>query len=74
MIAIVACSGRGMAADAEYQTHDKPMPNSVLDEQGSLESTLGTEDSPYWLLPRVTELKDLYWDKATLILNHAAIT
>ena len=69
LIAAVTCPAQVMAADAEYQTHDKPMPNSVLDEQGSLESTLGTEDSPYWLLPRVTELKDLYWDKATLTLK-----
>jgi len=69
LIAIATCTSRVMAADAEYQTHEKPMPDSVLDEQGSLESTLGTEDSPYRLLPRVTDLKDLYWDKATLTLK-----
>jgi len=69
LIAIATCTSRVMAADAEYQTHEKPMPDSVLDEQGSLESTLGTEDSPYRLLPRVRDLKDLYWDKATLTLK-----
>jgi hypothetical protein len=69
MITITACSARGMAADAEYQTYEKPVPGSVLEEQGSLEPALGTETSEYWLLPRVNELKEFYWDKATLTLK-----
>lgn len=69
LIAIATCTSRVMAADAEYQTYEKPMPDSVLDEHGSLEPTLGTEDSKYRLLPRATELKELYWDKATLTLK-----
>jgi len=69
LIVIATCSSQVKAADADYQTYEKPVPDSVLDEQGSLEPTFGTEESPYRLLPRVTELKELYWDRATLTLK-----
>ena len=67
--AIAGYYGQVMAADAEYQTYEKPVPGSVLEEQGSLEKALGTETSGYWLLPSVNELRELYWDKATLTLK-----
>ena len=69
LVTAASCTAQLMAADAEYQTYEKPAPDSVLEEQGSLEPALGTESSSYRLLPRATELKQLYWDKATLILK-----
>ena len=33
-----------LAGDADYQSHEKPMPDTVLDEQGSLGEALGTEE------------------------------
>jgi hypothetical protein len=55
-----------LAGDADYQSHEKPMPDTVLDEQGSLGEALGTEEPLEKKPERTWRPGDLLWNKASV--------
>jgi hypothetical protein len=55
-----------LAGDAEYQSHEKPMPDTVLDEQGSMGEALGTEEPIEKKPERAWRPGDLLWNKASV--------